>query len=56
METLRDQKVWDESIVREWDDVAQEAITKGEERHFGWLFGICVEKHSELPDGDVRRK
>ena len=53
---LRSQKVWDETVVREWDEVAAEAVREGKERHFGWLFGICVEKNSELPEGDPLRK
>ena len=45
-------KVWDTSVVREWDDVAAEAVKTGKEVQFGYLFGICVEKGSELPKGD----
>ena len=53
--TLRSQDVWNESAVREWDSVADEAIAQGVERRFGWLFGICVEKNHELPlDGPLR--
>ena len=38
------------------DEVAGEALLEGKERHFGWLFGICVEKNHELPEGDPLRK
>jgi hypothetical protein len=36
--------------------VAAEAIKARREVHFGWLFGICGEKNSELPDNDPLRK
>ena len=55
-ERLRKKKVWNESLVREWGDVAAEARRKGEEVHFGYLFGICVEKNSELAPGNPNRK
>ena len=38
------------SDVREWDEVAQEAIDKGIEKYIGWPFGICVEKNYELAE------
>ncbi len=48
---LRRKKVWRESVVREWADVAREARENGTEVHMGYLFGICVEKNSEpAPD------
>ena len=53
---LREKKVWDESVVRELSDVAREAREKKTEIHFGNLFGICVEKGSELPKGHKDRK
>ena len=37
------------------DKVANEAKENGEENHFGYLFGIMVEKGSEYPEGDPRR-
>ena len=49
-------KVWDASTVAEWSDVAAEARHAGEEIHMGRLFGLCVEKNSELPPADLRRK
>ena len=51
---LWDKKVWDHDGVREWSDVAREAASQGKEIHMGRLFGICVQKGSELPDGDAR--
>ena len=53
---LWDKHVWDASAVKEWDTVAKEAREKGEEIHLGRLFGFCVEKGSELPDGDPNKK
>ena len=52
---LWDKKVWDHSGVREWSDVAREASKQGKEIHMGRLFGLCVQKGSELPDGDKRK-
>ena len=53
---LWDKKVWDHDGVREWSDVAREAASQGKEIHMGRLFGLCVQKGSELPDGDKRKK
>ena len=53
---LRDKHVWDETVVREWDEVAAEARAKGEEVNFGHLFCICVEKNSELAPDNPKRK
>ena len=44
---------WDVNGVREWQDVDWEARLNGETIHIGALHEICVEKGSELPDGDV---
>ena len=41
---LRDRKAWDESVVREWYDVAAEARRTGHEVHMGMLFGFVVER------------
>ena len=41
---LREKTVWDETVVREWADVAAEAIRDKKEVHFGWLFGIRGER------------
>ena len=48
--------MWDHDGVREWSDVAREAASQGKEIHMGRLFGICVQKGSELPKGDKRKK
>ena len=53
---LWDKRVWDHDGVREWSDVACEAASQGKEIHMGRLFGLCVEKGSELPKGDKRRQ
>ena len=45
---LRSKVVWDETYVREWSDVAKEAQDARVEVNFGYLFGICDEKNSEL--------
>ena len=50
------QAVWDSSVVRGWNEVARSARINDEEVHLGRLFGICVEKGSELPEGDANRK
>ena len=48
--------MYDFKMVREYDDVVREAYNKGEEIHMARVHGICVEKHSELPKDDKRRK
>ena len=53
---LVDQGVFDLDAVREYDAVAKEAKAKGEEIHMARAHGICVEKHSQLPVGDPKRK
>ena len=45
---LRDKGVWDEYEAFEWDDIRRKANKKGETVHMGYLFGICVEKNSDL--------
>ena len=52
---LWDKKVWDHKVVREWSDVSSEARKEGKTIHVGRIFGICVEKSSELPKSDPRR-
>ena len=49
-------EVYDFKMVREYDDVVKEAYNNGEEIHMARVHGICVEKHSELPKDDKRRK
>jgi len=53
---LRARHAWGENNPREWDDVAREARIKNAEVHFGMIFGCVVEKNTDLPDGDPRRK
>ena len=53
---LRQQTVWDEDHPREWDDVRKEAQRGKYDVHLGWLFGICVQKNSELAGDDPANK
>ena len=53
---LRDKQVWDENDVRDWDDVRRDADNNGYECHLGYIFDLCVQKNSELADGDPRKK
>ena len=53
---LRARGAWGEDHPREWADVAQEARTFGAEVHYVMIFGLVVEKNTDLPDGDPRRK
>ena len=53
---LISQKCWDYAPVREWREVAAEADKQGIKAHVGRIFDICVEKNSELPEGDPNRK
>ncbi len=46
---------WDLDSLCEWDTVASDARANDTEVHFGFLFGIVVEKGSEYPEGDPRR-
>ena len=43
-------------LEREWSEVARAAQRKGRQLHMGRLFGLCVEKGSELPDGGIRKQ
>ena len=47
---------WETDKVREWKDVKAEADKRGVEVHVAMVFGICVEKGSELQPGDPNRK
>ena len=47
---------WDEDCVMEWQEVKRLAGLAGKKAHVGRVFGICVEKNHELPEGDKRRK
>ena len=53
---LWDQKVWDSNMYKHFHAVRYEAQKNGVEIHLGKLFGICVEKGSELSGDDVRKK
>eukprot|EP00435_Cladocopium_sp_Y103_P034429 s953_g8.t2 len=53
---LRDQGVFDFTMVGEYDDVVAEAKREGKEIHMARVPGICVEKNFQLPDGDPGRK
>ncbi len=53
---LRTQGAWNEQGVREWEHVRREAIKNNKKVHIGRVFDICVEKNSELPEGDPNRK
>ena len=55
-EALRKIGAWNESKVREWSNVREEAKLKNKRAHVGMVFGICVEKGSELPAGHPGRK
>ena len=47
---------WDEEHPRELPDVVREARNRNETAHWGYLFDICVEKNSELPQNNPLRK
>jgi hypothetical protein len=53
---LRARKSWGEEHPREWSDVAREAREFGHEVHVGVIFGFVVEKNTDWPKGDPRRK
>jgi hypothetical protein len=53
---LRAIKCWDESGVRPWSEVSNEARRTGQKCHVGRIFAICVEKNSELDKGNPARK
>ena len=53
---LESKEVWKWDTLCEWDDVSSEARAKGEEIHFGYLFGFMVVKGDEYPKGDPRRR
>ena len=54
---LRQSNVWDETRVREWRAVASDARRPGGKKvHVGRIFGIVVEKNTQLGDKDKARK
>ena len=42
--------------IRDWREVQEDYRKRGKKVHLAYLFGICVEKWSELPSGDPGRK
>ena len=50
---LWDQHVWDHTLYKNYHQVMYEAKMVGKYIRIGKRFGLCVEKGSELPDGDV---
>ena len=55
-DNLRNRKVWQNYTVREWSEVAAEARNTGVVVHFGYLFGMMVEKNYELREIDPTDK
>ena len=53
---LETKGVWRWDSLAEWDDVSAKAKAKGDEIHFGYLFGFMVIKGDEFPEGDPRRR
>ena len=49
-------KVWSHDKPIEWSQVAKDARVQSKKVHLGRIFGIRVEKGSELPENDARRK
>ena len=47
---------WDLTGVREWTDVREESSDDLTRIHIGSLHELCVQKGSELPDGDPNKK
>ena len=41
---LRDRKVWDETFIRHWHDVAREAKRAGKEVNFGFCLAFVLKK------------
>ena len=52
---LEAKQVWRWETLTEWDTVAQQVQDDDTEIHFGYLFGIMVEKGAEFEEGDPRR-
>ena len=53
---LRDQEVFDFTMVREYDDVVAEAEKNKKEVHMARVHGICVEKNYQLSEDNPGRK
>lgn len=52
---LETQGAWDYSIVQKWGKVSSDAIQSKTKVHVGKVFEICVERGSELQEGDPLR-
>ena len=50
------QGCWDESKVREYDDIVREVRRDQRKAHFGKIFEVCVDKNFQLPETDPARK
>ena len=55
-DNLRSKGVWNPEVVREFNEVANTARRNSQKVHLGRIFGLMVEKGSELPKDDPRRK
>ena len=55
-DNLRKRGVWSIDVVRDWSEVARTARETGHTVHLARIFGIRVEKGSELPKGSPQRK
>ena len=53
---LRDQGVFDFSVVREYDDVIADAKAKKQQVHMARVRGLIYEKNFQLKEGDPARK
>ena len=53
---LRDQEVFDFTMVREYDEVVAEAKKNKKEVHMARVHGICVEKNYQLSEDNPGRK
>ena len=49
------QNVWDTSCYKNTHQVMNEAKSAGAYIHIGKIFGLCVQKGSELPDDNIRK-
>ena len=55
-EKLEKKGAWDYNSVVEWGSIADKAWKAGGKLHVGAVFEICVEKGSELEEGNPLRK
>ena len=54
--SLEKLNTWDNSSVQQWSHVRATARRANKRVHVGRIFGLCVEKGAELPEGDPQRK